>query len=240
MFITEAVTRRMSAVNAVLRAARWLNPAMEIVYRDLLLRDLGRLGIEDVFYPIGSAANHGLLYAMTRCFVEFPVTSVLELGCGQSTLLLAELNRKLNQTAFIRSVEHDARWADRMRSLVGHEVMVAELVTKTIRGHAIRHYGDDYLGKDRVYDLVVVDGPVVTGPETSLTRLGALEVIETALAPDFVVIVDDAERKGEGILVDQMRAHFKSRGADFGETSIVAAKRQHVFCGGAFKPAMFF
>ena len=241
MSIAASVTRRMGVLSTVLRSARWLNPAMEIVYRDLFLRDLRRLGIEDAFYPIGSAANHGLLYAITRAFAEFPVASVLELGCGQSTLLLGELDRKLNRAASIRSVDQDPQWVERLRPRVGHEVVVAELVPKTIRGHSIRHYRDGYFDRAKSYDLVIVDGPSVpAGAEAAMARLGALEVIETSLAPDFIVIVDDAERKGEGILVDLMRSHLKASGTGFGETSIIAAKRQHIFCGGEFRPAMFF
>jgi predicted O-methyltransferase YrrM len=241
MSIAASVTRRVSVLSAIIRNARWLNPAMEIVYRDLFLRDLRRLGIEDAFYPIGSAASHGLLYAIIRAFAEFPITSVLELGCGQSTLLLAELDRKLNRSASIRSVDQDSQWADRLRSRVGHEVVVAELVPKTIRGHSIRHYRDGYFDKAKAYDLVIVDGPsVAAGAEAAWARLGCLEVLETSLAPDFIVIVDDAERKGEGILVDLMRAHLKARGTAFGETSIIAAKRQHIFCGGEFQTAKFF
>ncbi len=234
------VVRSAGALGTVLRNARWLNPAMEIVYRELFLRDLRRLGIEDGFYPIGSAANHGLLYAITRAFAQFPIRSVLELGCGQSTLLLAALNRRLNEPASIRSVEQDPRWAERLRAAVGHEVVTSELVPKTVRGRAIRHYGEGYFDRGKTYDLVIVDGPSVAGPETAMSRLGCLEVVEAALAADYIVIVDDAERKGEGALVDLLRAHFKARGAAFGETSIVAAKRQHIFCGGEFQGAMFF
>src|SRR5579885_2790366 len=142
MSMVAKVVRSAGALGTVLRNTRWLNPAMEIVYRELFLRDLRRLGIEDGFYPIGSAANHGLLYAITRAFAQFPIRSVLELGCGQSTLLLAALNRRLNEPASIRSVEQDPRWAERLRAAVGHEVVTSELVPKTVRGRAIRHYGD--------------------------------------------------------------------------------------------------
>jgi len=240
MSIVEKLSRGLSSMDTVLRNAKWLNPAMEIVYRDVFLRDLRRLGIDDDFYPVGSAANHGLLYAITRCFVQFPITTVLELGCGQSSLLLAALNRTLNAPASIRSVDQDPQWADSLRSAVSHEVVCSELVPKTVRGYSIRHYRDGYFEKTKAYDLVIVDGPSAHPPENSNARLGCLEVVETALAPDFIVLVDDTERKGEGILVDLIRSHLKSRGAAFGETSIIAAKRQHIFSGGKFQPAMFF
>lgn len=240
MSIADTMTRRVSALSAIFRNARWLNPAMEIVYRDLFLRDLHRIGIEDNFYPIGAAASHGLLYVITRAFSEFPIASVLELGCGQSTLLLAALNRKRDRPASIRSVDQDPEWADWLRAVVDHEVVVSELVPKTVGGHAIRHYRDGYFDKTKTYELVIVDGPSVAGPQAALARLGCLEILETSLAPDFIVIVDDAERKGEGILVDLMRSHFKASGTAFGETSIIAAKRQHIFCGGKYRPAMFF
>ena len=240
MSLMAKVTRGVGTLSSVLRNARWLNPGMEIVYRELFLRDLKRLDIEDGFYPVGSAANHGLLYAITRSFIQFPITSVLELGCGQSTLLLDALNRHRNELTSIRSVDENEAWAENMRASVSHEVVVAKLAPKTVRGHEIRHYGEGYFDRTKAYDLVIVDGPAAPPSEAPMARLGCLEVVETALAPDFIVIVDDAERKGEGILVDLMRSHFEASGTAFGETSIIAAKRQHIFCGGRFQPAMFF
>ncbi len=240
MSLVAKVARGYGAINTVLRNARWLNPAMEIVYRDLFLRDLKRLGIPDDFYPIGSAANHGLLYAITRSFAQFPIANVLELGCGQSTLMLAELNRTLNEPASIRSVDHDLEWAQSLRQAVSHEVVVASLVPKTVCGYSILHYADGYFDRTKRYDFVVVDGPSVLGPGSAMSRLGCLEIAETALAQDFIVILDDAERKGEGIMTDLMRSLLKKKDTAVRETSIVAAKRQHIFCGGKFQSAMFF
>lgn len=240
MPMPERIAQSYGAIYGLLRTARWLNPAMEIVYRELFLRDIRRLEIADDFYPVGSAANHSLLYAITRAFTEFPVGNVLELGCGQSTLLLSRLNQRLNRAAAIRSVDHDRDWAARLRAAVAHEVVVAELRSKTVDGVSISHYDEGYFDRAKKYDLIIVDGPTVHSPETATTRLGCLEVVEVALAPDFVVILDDAERKGEGILTDRMRASLKRKGITFGETSIVAAKRQHIFCGGKFQGAMFF
>jgi len=234
------LAKSYAAIHSVLRNARWLNPAMEIVYRELFLRDLRRLDIEDEFYPIGSAANHSLLYVITRAFTEFPIARVLELGCGQSTVLLARLNQRLNRAAAIRSVDHDPDWAARLRALVQHEVVVAELVRKTVDGISFPHYADGYFDRAQRYELVIVDGPVVRDAATAMTRFGCLEVVEAALAPDFIVILDDAERKGEGILTDRLRALLRRRGIAFGETAIVAAKRQHIFCGGRFQAASFF
>jgi len=234
------LTQSCSALHALLRNARWTNPAMEIVYRELFLRDLRRLEIEDEFYPIGAAANHSLLYVITRAFTEFPVANVLELGCGQSTRLLARLNRRLNRAAAIRSVDHDPDWAERLRAAVGHQVVVAELTRKTIDGFTFPHYAEGYFDRAMKYDFVIVDGPVVRDAATAMTRLGCLDVVETALAPDFIVVVDDAERKGEGILTDRLRALLRRKGIPFGETSVVAAKRQHIFSGGQYRAAMFF
>ncbi len=199
MSLVAKVARGYGAINTVLRNARWLNPAMEIVYRDLFLRDLKRLGIPDDFYPIGSAANHGLLYA-----------------------------------------DHDLEWAQSLRQAVSHEVVVASLVPKTVCGYSILHYADGYFDRTKRYDFVVVDGPSVLGPGSAMSRLGCLEIAETALAQDFIVILDDAERKGEGIMTDLMRSLLKKKDTAVRETSIVAAKRQHIFCGGKFESAMFF
>ena len=54
-----------------------------MIYRDLFLRELARLGVEDGFYPIGGAANYSLLYLVLRAMTEFPVSSILEVGAGK-------------------------------------------------------------------------------------------------------------------------------------------------------------
>jgi hypothetical protein len=214
---------------------------MEIVYRELFLRDLSRLGLEDRYYPVGSAANHSLLYLITRCFMELPVSRVLEMGAGQSSILMSQLKDRLKKETAITTVEHDPQWAVRVESQVSHRVEIAALVPKTIEGYSISHYGGQYFDPSALYDFVLVDGPPAHGhKDMALNRIGAVELLEKNLAGSFVIIVDDAERRGEDVLVDLIRRKLRSKDRDFRETAIMAAKRQHVFAAGDCSGAVFF
>ncbi len=79
--------------------------AMEVIYRELFVRELLRLGIEDRFFPVGAAANHGLLYLVLRCYVELPLRRVLDVGAGQTACCCCSM-RSIANSARPRS----SRW----------------------------------------------------------------------------------------------------------------------------------
>jgi predicted O-methyltransferase YrrM len=231
--------RKYVAADAVFEKGSKTNAAMEIVYRELFLRDLARLGIADVFYPVGSAANHGLLYFLTRCFTELPIRMAIELGAGESSVLLSEIVRIQGERTELRTVEHDPVWAARVRPRIHHQLVVAELVEKQVDGHAIRHYAEPYFDRTVRYDFVLIDGPPGYYENIQYSRLGALELL-THLATDFVVVVDDAERHGEDVLVGAIRRDLAARGVACREGTILADKRQHIFAAGDYARAAFF
>lgn len=240
MSLLQKVHERFNIVNSLMWAASTTKPSMEVVYRELFLRDLARLGLDDLYYPVGWAANHSLMYLIARCFIELPVVNVLELGAGQSSILLSQLNDRLKRDATIMTVEHDPQWADRIQRQVKHRVVVTSLVSKTVDSHRIQHY-EEYLDPSAHYDFVLIDGPPANrNNETAFNRLGAVEVLAKNLAESFVLIVDDAERHGEDMLVELIRRKLRTDGREFRETAIMAAKQQHVFATGSCSNAGFF
>jgi hypothetical protein len=240
MGIIQKLHRKWRMSNAVLRKYYLTTPAMEVIYRELFIRDLQKLQIDDVFYPIGGAANHGLFYVIARCFIEFEIKNAIELGAGQTSILMSQLSSRYRDRINIRTVEHDAQWAEYIRPKVGHELFLAHLVDKTIGGHRISHYASGYFDKSTKYDFVLIDGPPAYREDILMNRLGAVEIIQDNLAGDFVLIVDDAERPGEGALIDAIRRELKNRRVGFREIAIAASKRQHLFCAGAYARAVYF
>jgi predicted O-methyltransferase YrrM len=220
--------------------AHTTSPSMETVYRDLFVRDITKLDLDDSYYPVGSAANHSLLYFITRCFLELPIRNAIEFGAGQSTLLMSQLNDRLKKEATITTVEHDLQWANLVKAKVSHNVITADLVPKTIDGHKISHYGGRYFDPSVLYDFVLIDGPPAYKKEAAFNRLGALEVIENNLADSFVIVLDDMQREGEQELSNLICRKLKSRGCDFGQVSIRGARPQHAFAAGSFFTAAYF
>jgi hypothetical protein len=240
MGIIDKLWEKLRFANALLNRYQLTTPAMEVVYRELFLRDIKKLGIEDSFYPVGAAANHGLLYLLVRCFTEFEIRNAIELGAGETSMLMSRLNSCCGDRISIRTVEHDAEWADYIRTRIRHDLAVAPLVQKTVDGHPINHYADGYFDRSMRYDFVLIDGPPAYKRSTMLNRLGAVEMIPGNLADDFVLIVDDAERRGEDLLIGKIRRALEAGRVDFSEIAIAASKRQHLFCAGRYARAAYF
>lgn len=150
-------------------------------------------------YPTGAAANYSLLYLLLRIQTELPVQTTLEIGIGQSTLLLDALG------AVGESVEHDQKWAEVIAGQVTNRtIRVPRLVERHFAGRATMCY--DFSPQEA--DFVIVDGPQGTG---RFSRLGALELLDKSLAEEFIVIFDDAERRGEQ---DTIMEFLKRRNAN--------------------------
>lgn len=240
MSLMQKVHHRLDVLNSLMWQAHTTRPSMEVVYRDLFVRDIAKLGLDDSFYPVGSAANYSLLYFITRCFLEFPIRHAIELGAGQSSILISQLNDRLHREATITTVEHDLQWANSVRAKVNHKVIAADLVPKTIDGHKISHYGGEYFDASVLYDFVLVDGPPAYKKETMFNRLGAMEIIENNLADSFVIVLDDMQREGEQELSRLIHRKLKERGCNFGEVSIRGSRPQHAFAAGSFFGAAYF
>jgi hypothetical protein len=166
-------------------------PASELFYLEVFNSAVARSGlVVPSLYPVGSAANAGLLYAVFRLAEDFPGLSWLELGAGQSTLLVDAL-AEAGRIGAALTLEHDAGWAARIGAQVGHEVRMAPLRRATVQGVDAETYD---FAPERRYDMVLVDGPIGAARRS---RWGALKLLETALADEFVVLFDDAERPGE-------------------------------------------
>lgn len=209
--------------------------AMEIVYRELLGRELQRLSIEDRFFPVGAAANHGLLYLVLRCYLELPLTRILDVGAGQTSLLLDALNRKLGKCEIV-TLEHDAAWAERIGTLVTHAVLRRDLVDMRPGGQLTRMH--DTSGIEGPFQLIIMDAP--PGSDR-YSRLGLLHLMQTVMdRRDFVAILDDVDRGPEWQTVRVCRQWLGAENIPFQETQIRAAKRQWLCAGGEMIGAAYF
>ena len=93
---------------------------------------------------------------------------------------------------------------------------------------------------DSKFDLIIVDGPPANTPANRHHRSGCLQVVDRWLDNDFILIFDDAERRGEAETIVACRELLLRSRRNFHEGAILAAKRQHVFAGGRFRAAAFY
>jgi predicted O-methyltransferase YrrM len=129
--------------------------------------------------------------------------TVLELGSGSSTVLLAAALRA-NGGGRLVSVEHDAEHLRATSALLRQaelsdraELILAPLTALQVGGHSFQWYDlAPHLARlgERI-DLLLVDGP--PGRMQSLARYPALPMLAAHLAPQALIYVDDAAREDE-------------------------------------------
>jgi len=213
---------------------------MEVIYRDLFLRELKVIGIEDDFYPVGASGNHGLLYLITRCLRNLPIQHVCELGTGQSTLLISRIKTALHSNFEATSIEHDIAWVRELSPHICHKIVHAPLKPRAIQGHQIEYYDHPSIATGPAIDFLIIDGPPANSSGSHFNRMGCLELIEKRVKDDFVIVIDDAERKPEYALARRIRSTLRQRGCDYRESAIKAMKTQIVLAAGHLKQACYF
>jgi hypothetical protein len=234
------VRNKLQAVSALVSKYSATEPAMEAVYRELFLRELNHAGLDDVYYPIGSAGNHSMLYIVARCIRQLPVQSVLELGAGESTRLVSHLRGALCSNFEVTTVEHDNAWVQKIQPHVSHPILHAPLMPMAINDYRINYYDPSVVGTGSFVDFLIIDGPPAASAEVRFSRMGSLDIIENRLMEGFIIVIDDVERKGEQALVAGVRSILRRGKCDYREATIRAIKSQFIFASGKLKDASYF
>ena len=207
----------------------------EAVYQGIVHRELARLGIDRPLYPVRSAATYSYLYLLLRICTELPVRRVLELGAGQSTLLLDDLAADANLE--VTTLEHDADWAAHVGARCDRaRVVRSPLVRREIHGRQAEGYdaGD---AADGPFDVLLVDGP---RGRRRHSRRGALEFVERSLGDEFVIVFDDAERRGELDTIGELLKLLDRRGTDYSTTLVRSVNSQFIVATRGMRAASFF
>lgn len=138
-----------------------------------------------------------------------PLTRVVELGSGISTLCIAAWMKR-NTRGKITSFDHDAEWAEVTRRQIHQagleafaEVVVAPLREWNGDGRRRKWYGlESYLSDLKPVDLLIVDGPPNRTDSRGMARLPALYVFAEYLNEDAIVVLDDAQRPSEQAVIE--------------------------------------
>ena len=129
--------------------------------------------------------------------------TILEAGSGVSTVVLGAALRKFSPQSQVFSLEHDYDFfLKTQEELNFHKIntvklLYAPLVSYEINGNEWFWYDTSELFKylSQKIDFLVVDGPPEATQE--MARYPVIPVLREKLSDDFVLILDDAYRKGE-------------------------------------------
>lgn len=235
--VKAALLRRALAKYTYLKQEYGGHGYLESTYQHLFLRELKRHGLEDLYTPIQSAANYSLLFILLATVAHVQPASVLELGCGETTVLLNALLQAGVWRGKLTSLEHDSFWHEQIAATVATDVVYAPLTDRVICGRHTRAYDlSDLKASHGAFDLVLVDGP---NGVPRCSRLTCLDFIPERLAQDFVIIFDDYERPGEKETAALARRALESRGVRFGEEVFLSSKHQLMIATDRYRPCLF-
>ncbi len=150
-------------------------------------------------------ATPALMVTLVQIIADHRPRRIVELGSGFSTMVCAYALERYADGGHLYSLDHEAQYAQATRELLArHEhsaratVLHAPLETVTTEVGKQRWYQIDELVSSLAgeqIDLLIVDGP--PGKAQPLARYPALERLQERLAPDAVIVVDDAARDDE-------------------------------------------
>ena len=204
----------------------------EQTYQGIFTQQCRARGINDVFYPVGAAAGRSLLYLLTRVMSEFPVANVVELGSGQSTVLLDKL---LSEGSIRRAYERNVDWAARIGSRVKRSTVPHSPLTKQV------FEAQTYVRLSGIapapFDLLLVDGPNGTD---RLSRFYRVPLVAAQPGNEFMVIIDVADRPGEQETIAVLITILRKRGIDFKLNYLHGRNTQAVITTPTFRAASYF
>lgn len=147
------------------------------------------------------AVGYPFLYVLYRVLDEMHPVSILELGLGQSTKMIAQYVAQA-ENATHTVVEHDEKWIE----FFGANYALPPSSTVQVLGLTDEPYKDDpavlrYAGfkealASSTYDLICIDGPF-GGQANVFARLDVLDLLPECLRSSFVIMLDDYNRPGE-------------------------------------------
>jgi predicted O-methyltransferase YrrM len=137
---------------------------------------------------------------------------VLELGSGVSTLLTGYCLEKTGRGRVI-SFDHDEKYCVQSRERIREHGLgdIAEIVHVPLREVQLNQQSWDWYDATRIdpgvkIDLLVVDGP--PGQIQDISRYPALPLLRKYLSDDAVILLDDAGRPDEKIILDMWAREF--------------------------------
>ncbi|MDR0911039.1 MAG: hypothetical protein LBM96_00375 [Methanobrevibacter sp.] len=149
------------------------------------------------------AANYSFLYLIYRILDEMDIKNILELGLGQTTKITSQY-ANYNKNSYLTVVDDDKNWIDSFSNQLNLSENISiktadrEKCPKFEENNSFKYKDLDL--KDK-FDLIIVDGPFGYNPENGVKstypRTNILDLIDNNIKDDFIIIIDDYDRKGE-------------------------------------------
>lgn len=202
-------------------------------YLQKLFYNLDSLGVKLPLFLDGYSGNASLMYAILKILVQSKPSSILELGSGQSTLMIDRLIGELDLSTKLVSVEHEAFWHSKITEMITSEqVTVHHAELKEIKSG--KYYDlESLFSKHSHFDLIIIDGP----PRGIAKRGEIASFIKkySLITEDFVILVDDAHHASEKHTINEVTSMLEAQNFDYETLQLIARKHQTLYAGGTYK-----
>lgn len=186
------------------------------------------------FSPGRWAVGYPYLYVMYRILNEARPKTILDLGLGQSSRMIAQYAaHHENVEHYI--VEHDPEWIQFFVNAYSlpqnsHIIQLPWDFAPYKEAESVRVYKafrETFQGMK--FDYISIDGPL-GGDMKEYARIDVLGIIPECLSDAFVITMDDYERSGEQHTVKEMRQILQKNGIAYAEGAYSGAKDMILLC----------
>lgn len=137
--------------------------------------------------------------------------SILELGSGISTILIARLFKLNEIEGKIYSIDQDQNWVSLLKGILRKEKLekFVEFIYAPVVLNHDNQFGYDreiteLYFKDKLFDLVLVDGPAANRKEHKKNRNSNSKIFIEYLSENCSIFIDNSDRKDVMNLVEDL------------------------------------
>jgi predicted O-methyltransferase YrrM len=196
----------------------------------------------DLFHgkPYLPYTNSSLFLHSILCIINDMIVnkkrSIIEFGCGISTVIIARAIRQNKVPAKIVSIEESEDWINVVKDYLDKE-QLSDFVTfihaplkKAIDIEAAFTYDSSLVKKEiqgKTFDLVLIDGPSAWRKDTINSRAANLELFKDCLSNEFSIFIDNADRPGEQLLTRRIQAALQIKPTKITNSFYVFTQGKH-------------
>jgi predicted O-methyltransferase YrrM len=183
--------------------------------------EIAKLGLMPMSVQSSWSAAADFLTILMRELADHRPQTIVELGPGTSTLVMAKCLQDLALDARIYAVEHDQRYATETSRLLeanGLEDCVEVVIAPIVDTPLGPYYDLEKLLPNLVsIDLLVIDGP--PGETDAEARFPALPFFSPLLSNGGIMLLNDGHRGDERVIVARWKSEFPDLEVQFIDNS---------------------
>ncbi len=198
----------------------------------------GKKWLESLSLNIGRwAGNYTFFYVLNRVLTDCKPKNIIEFGLGESSKFIsAYLDNYLTESRHL-VIEQNIAWqenfTENFKLSKNTEVKICNVVSKQVHGQETHGYKGINQIIDNKYDLYIVDGPIGS------KRYSRYDIVEFAKAfasqDNFIIIIDDYNRKGEQETVSDLLSILKEKNIKAQATTYKGSKSLIVIATEKYK-----